>query len=84
MDRAVPPARPGERPLRNTIFYTLSDANYYMLQPERMPEEIDFCKQLSMKFCQVYKGPFEWISGNPAASVARRIGTSGGHPTFES
>lgn len=74
IDSAVPPAKPGETPVRNTIFYTLSDANYYMLRPEKIPEEIDFAKSLSMEWCQLYEGPFEWIPGTPAAAVARRIG----------
>jgi hypothetical protein len=74
VDKTVPPAKEGEKPIRNTIFYTLSDANYYMLHPEKIPEEIDFCKSLSMDVCQLYEGPFEWIPGNPAASLAKRIG----------
>ncbi len=74
VDKTVPPAKEGEKPIRNTIFYTLSDANYYMLQPEKIPEEIDFCKSLSMDVCQLYEGPFEWIAGNPAAALAKRIG----------
>ena len=74
VDKTVPPAKEGERPIRNTIFYTLSDANYFMLHPEKIPEEIDFCKCLSMNVCQLYEGPFVWIPGNPSASLARRIG----------
>ncbi|MEO8126011.1 MAG: hypothetical protein ABI822_02910 [Bryobacteraceae bacterium] len=74
VDKTVPPSKEGEKPIRNTIFYTLSDANYYMLQPEKIPEEIDFCKSLSMDVCQLYEGPFEWIAGNPAAALAKRIG----------
>ena len=74
IDRRVPPAKPGEKPLANTIFYTLSDANYYMLRPEQIPGEIDFAKSLSMEWCQLYEGPFEWIPGTPAAAAARRIG----------
>ncbi len=74
IDRSVPPAKPGGKPIQNTIFYTLSDANYYMLRPEKIPDEIDFAKSLSMDWCQLYEGPFEWIPGSPAAAVARRIG----------
>jgi hypothetical protein len=74
VDKTVPPTKKGEEPIRNTIFYTLSDANYYMLHPEKIPDEIDFCKSLSMEVCQLYEGPFEWIAGNPAASLAKRIG----------
>jgi hypothetical protein len=74
VDKSVPPTKEGEKPIRNTIFYTLSDANYYMLHPEKIPDEIDFCKSLSMDVCQLYEGPFEWIPGNPAASLAKRIG----------
>lgn len=74
VDKTVPPAKPSEKPIQNTIFYTLSDANYYMLHPENIPAEIDFCKSLSMDVCQLYEGPFEWIAGNPAASLAKRIG----------
>lgn len=74
IDRSVPAAKPGEAPIANTIFYTLSDANYYMLRPEKIPEEIDFARSLSMDWCQLYEGPFEWIPGKPAAAAARRIG----------
>ncbi len=74
VDRTVPPTPEGEKPIRNTIFYTLSDANYYMLHPENISQEIDFCKSLSMEVCQLYEGPFEWIPGNPAAALAKRIG----------
>jgi len=74
VDKTVPAAKEGEQPIRNTIFYTLSDANYYMLRPEKIPEEIDFCKSLSMNVCQLYEGPFEWIPGNPSAVIAKRIG----------
>lgn len=74
IDPKVPPAKPGETPIANTIYYTLSDANYYMLRPEKIRDEIDFAKSLSMDFCQVYEGPFEWIPGNPAAATAKRIG----------
>jgi hypothetical protein len=74
VDRSVPVTPVGQRPIINTIFYTLSDANYYMLHPEKVPEEIDFCKGLSMEVCQLYEGPFEWLPGNPAAALARQIG----------
>jgi hypothetical protein len=39
-----------------------------------VPEEIDFCKTLSMDWCQLYEGPFEWIAGRPAAGVLDAIG----------
>jgi hypothetical protein len=74
IDRSVPVARPGQRPIANTIFYTLSDANYFMLHPDNIPGEIDLARSLSMEWCQLYEGPFEWIEGNPPAAVARRIG----------
>jgi hypothetical protein len=48
VDAAVPPTPLARDPIQNTIFYTLSDANYLMLRPEKVPEEIDFCKALSM------------------------------------
>ncbi len=70
----LPPTPPDETPVWNTIFYTLSDANYYMLRPEKIPEEIDFCKSLSMDVCQLYEGPFEWIDGNPSAATLKKIG----------
>ena len=74
IDRLLPPTKMGETPFANTIFYTLSNANYYMLRPDKIPAEIDFCKSLGMEICQLYEGPFAWTPGNPAASVARQIG----------
>ena len=74
VDPTVPPTPLARDPIQNTIFYTLSDANYLMLRPEKVPEEIDFCKALSMDWCQLYEGPFEWIAGRPAAGVLDAMG----------
>ncbi|MGQ9610467.1 MAG: hypothetical protein ACUVWN_14300, partial [bacterium] len=62
----VPDTPKGKTPIRNKIFYTLTNAPYLMLHPERIFDEIDFCKSLSMDFCQIYEGPFEWIEENPS------------------
>ena len=74
VDAAAPQTPLTRDPIQNTIFYTLSDANYLMLRPEKVPEEIDFCKTLSMDWCQLYEGPFEWIAGRPTAGVLDAIG----------
>ncbi len=61
----VPDTPKSKIPIQNKIFYTLTNSPYLMLYPERIPDEIDFCKELSMDFCQIYEGPFEWTDGNP-------------------
>jgi hypothetical protein len=61
----VPDTPKGQFPVQNKIFYTLTNSPYFMLYPERITNEIDFCKEVSMDFCQVYEGPFEWTDENP-------------------
>lgn len=61
----IPDTPKGRFPIQNKIFYTLTNAPYVMLYPERINNEIDFCKSLSMEFCQIYEGPFEWVENNP-------------------
>jgi len=61
----VPDTPKGKLPVKNKIFYTLTNAPYLMLYPERIPDEIDFCREVSMDFCQIYEGPFEWTDETP-------------------
>lgn len=69
----VPDTPKGKMPIKNKIFYTLTNAPYLMLYPERIPDEIDFCKSLSMDFCQIYEGPFEWIDEIPSEETLLNI-----------
>ena len=69
----VPDTPRGQFPIQNKIFYTLTNAPYLMLYPERIPEEIDFCKEVSMEFCQIYEGPFEWTDETPDEETLLKI-----------
>ena len=71
----VPDTPPEQFPLQNKIFYTLTNAPYLMLYPERIPEEIDFCKDVSMEFCQIYEGPFEWTEETPDEEILLKVST---------
>jgi len=62
---SVPDTPKNQTPIQNKIFYTLTNSPYLMLYPERIPDEIDFCKSVSMDFCQIYEGPFEWTDETP-------------------
>jgi hypothetical protein len=61
----VPDTPKDKSPIQNKIFYTLTNAPYLMIYPEQIPDEVDFCKSLSMDFCQIYEGPFEWTEEKP-------------------
>ena len=61
----VPDTPKDKSPIQNKIFYTLTNAPYLMIYPEHIPGEVDFCKSLSMDFCQIYEGPFEWTEEKP-------------------
>ncbi len=69
----VPDTPTEQFPLQNKIFYTLTNAPYLMLYPERIFGEIDFCNQLSMEFCQIYEGPFEWTEEQPDEETLLKI-----------
>ena len=69
----VPDTPKGQFPIQNKIFYTLTNAPYLMLYPERIPEEMDFCKEVSMDFCQIYEGPFEWTEEKPDKETFLKI-----------
>ncbi len=71
----VPDTPHGQVPIQNKIFYTLTNAPYLMLYPERIPEEIDFCQEVSMEFCQIYEGPFEWTEETPDEETLLKIST---------
>ncbi len=71
----VPDTPRGQFPVQNKIFYTLTNSPYLMLYPERIPEEIDFCKEVSMEFCQIYEGPFEWTEEIPTPETLLKVAT---------